>query len=257
MKIKKCELSNLLNDTCLAYYWIGFILADGCIKESGELRIVVSSKDKEYLRGLQKFLKIENMQESVTNSGYGYVSIGGMDTEVIKEFCIKFGTGHNKTYMPADISWIKSDDLMLALIAGFIDGDGNIGNQTNRDSFQLRIKCHSSWLPVLKLILNFIYKGEEFEPAEPKITNSGYAQLSITNTMVLKNLKRKILELGVPVMKRKWDVINLDYVGKYEDAAVIKKQVLQMLKEGKKNKDICKELGVKPSRVSNIKKRSQ
>lgn len=50
MKIKKCELYNLLNDTCLAYYWIGFILADGSISKSGELKIALSIKDKDHLK---------------------------------------------------------------------------------------------------------------------------------------------------------------------------------------------------------------
>jgi hypothetical protein len=257
MKIKKCELSGLLKDECISYYWIGFILADGSINKKGELTIALSKKDEDHLKKLQNFLNIETMHHRKSTNGYDYVSIRGMDSIVINEFCDKFKIGPGKTYNPADVSWIKEKDLMLSLIAGFIDGDGNIGNQTKRDSFQLRIKCHGSWLSVLKEFVEFIYRDEEFEPVIPKIISSGYAQLSITNTVVLKNLKRKVMALELPVMSRKWDVIDLDYIGKYEEAALIRKQVLQMLSEGKKNKEICQELNIKPSRVSNIKKRNQ
>lgn len=254
--MKKCDLSNILKDTVEAYYWVGFILADGCLSKKNSLKISLSSKDKCHLEKLQKFLNIENISEKTTNKGYGYVSIGGMDTKVVKTFCEKFKTGPNKTYFPPDIEWIENDNLMLAMIAGIIDGDGYIGKQSNRLDFNLRIKCHRSWLPILKNINDFIYKEESFNSVEPKLTTEGYALLSISNTVVLKNLKRKVKNLKIPLLNRKWNIIDMEYVGKYEDSQQIKKKVLKMVSEGKRNKEICQVLKIKPSRVSNIIKRN-
>lgn len=256
MKIKKCNLENLLKNECDSYYWAGFILADGSISKKGELSIATSIKDVEHLKKLQKFLNIETITYSTTTNGYKYAIIRGMDTKIIRKFCKKFNTGPNKTYFPTNVDWIKNDNYMLSLIAGFIDGDGCIDNQASRNDFKLRIKCHYSWLSVLKKFISFIYKNERFKYAEPKIINSGYAHLSITNTVVLKNLKRKILLLKIPIMERKWNIINLEYVGRNEKSNILKNEVLEMLKNGKKNKEICQKLNIKPSTVSNIKKRN-
>lgn len=255
MKNKKCDLSGLLKDEYLSYYWIGFILADGSISKKNELKIAVSLKDENHLKKLQEFLKIKEIHYLKTTNGYNYVSINGLDTEIIKEFCKKFSTGNNKTYNPANISWITDEKLMLSLIAGFIDGDGCIDNQSGRPDFKLRIKCHSSWLPVLLEFIKFIYMNEAFEPSMPNINNSGYAQLTITNTVVLKNLKKKLLDLKIPLMNRKWDIIDFNYISRNENAELTKKQVLKFLLEGKKNKEICEILNIKKSTVSTIKKK--
>jgi len=252
--IKKCDLSALLEDNYLSYYWIGFILADGSISKKNELKISVSLKDENHLKKLQEFLKIKEIHYLKTTNGYNYVSIHGLDTEVMKEFCKKFSTGNNKTYNPANINWITDEKLMLSLIAGFIDGDGCIDNQFGRPDFKLRIKCHNSWLPVLVEFIKFIYMNEAFEPVQPKINKSGYAELTVTNTVILKNLKKKILNLKLPIMNRKWEIIDLNYISRNENAEYIKKQVIQLLLDGKKNKQICQILNVHKSTVSIIKK---
>ena len=98
---------------------------------------------------------------------------------------IKFGINNNKTENPPETLNIFSEDLYVSLIAGFIDGDGNIQNPVNRKDFFLRIKNHSSWLPILEEFNNYIYPEKQC----CKINSSGYAELMITNTVPLQKLK--------------------------------------------------------------------
>lgn len=54
----------------------------------------------------------------------------------------------------------------------------------------------------------------------------GYAVLLVTNTVALKELKRIIQGLEVPILDRKWKTIDLDFVGKYEIAKELENKVM-------------------------------
>ena len=73
----------------------------------------------------------------------------------------------------------------MALLAGFIDGDGCIRHPSkNRNDFVLTIKVHSSWLNILTEF-NLLICDKNF----CKINSAGYAVLTITNSEYLKGLK--------------------------------------------------------------------
>lgn len=237
--MKKCNLKRLLEETPETYYWIGFILADGHINNNTRIKITLSKKDKNHLIKLQNFLEIENMYEN------DEVSISGMDSKIIREFCNKFDIKSNKTYNPPNLN-INNQDLLFSLSIGFIDGDGCIDNQTNRTDCKLRIKCHSSWLDTLK----YIYSKQ------PYINNQGYVCLNITNSIILKQFKQKALDLDLPIMNRKWDKIDLNFIGRQEQGKINSNDVLKLLKQGIKKSKIAESLGLAKSTISNIIKRN-
>lgn len=239
--MKKCNLSKLLLETLETYYWIGFILADGHISKSTRLRVTLAKRDKNHLIKLQKFLNVQELQENTQ------VSISGMDSKVIREFCNKFDIKSNKTYNPPNLSFIKNKDLLFALSIGFIDGDGCIDNQTNRSDCKLRIKCHSSWVNNLEFIYNI----------KSKINNQGYAYINITNSILLKELKRKAIFLNLPILNRKWDKIDLSFVSKQEKGQINVLKVKEMLKNNIKKSDIAKNLNIGKSAISQIIKRNK
>jgi hypothetical protein len=203
LKNKKSNLAILMEETPLTYYWMGFLLADGNFNKHNRLKVTLSSVDKNHLKNLQEFLKIESLKEERNGK---YLTLTAMDCTVVPQICKKFNISHNKTYYPPDLSFIKNKDLKLSLIAGFIDGDGSIASKGK--SFSLTVKCHSSWLNNLD---NFA-KEINGETSNGKINKQGYAFFTICNIESLKTLKRKVVELSLPVLNRKWDKINLEYI---------------------------------------------
>ena len=73
--------------------------------------------------------------------------------------------------------------------------------------------------------------------------------------LILKHLKKKIINLGLPVLNRKWDKINILTVSLQERNKQRIKEVELMLPTTK-NKEIAKNLGISSAAVSQIVKRN-
>ena len=198
------NLSVLLEDSNEAFYWIGFLLADGSFNDN-RIRLTLSIKDKEH---------------------------------------------DNKTYNPPETILKFDNDLVYSLLAGFIDGDGNIQHPSHRQDFFLRIKNHASWLHILKEFGTLISEKECV-----KINSSGYAELNVTNSINLQNLKTKILSLNIPIMHRKWDIIDLNFVSKYTKATLLKEEVIELYKSGHRNKEIAEICNTSDANVCRILKK--
>ena len=141
MKTKKLNnLSPLLLENPISYYWIGFLLADGHFGQKNILKITLSSLDKEHLYNLKTFLNIENILSERQGK---YLCLKAMDSNLVPKIKEKFDISNKKTYdPPKNLESIKNKDLLISLIIGFIDGDGCIANKNK--AFSLTVKCHSS-----------------------------------------------------------------------------------------------------------------
>ncbi|KKK80632.1 hypothetical protein LCGC14_2821530, partial [marine sediment metagenome] len=54
---KLCDLSGLLIDTPISFYWIGFLLADGHFSKRHRVKLVLADKDIEHLNKFKQFVK--------------------------------------------------------------------------------------------------------------------------------------------------------------------------------------------------------
>jgi len=257
MGMKTTSLHKLLEETNEAYYWMGFIMADGTINKNHELKVTLAAKDRPHLVRLQNYLSIDRIFDG-SNDGYPNCKISASNKPVIDEIRKKYGIVSNKTENPPSLDWLTTKgDLFLSFICGFIDGDGSIGRLQNRMDFHLRIKCHGSWLNNVSIMNDFIYTHLKIahERGRPKLNNQGYAELCIGNTQTLKQLKTAILKLGLPLLVRKWDKIDLSYIGKYEKSRVDEDKIRTMLEENRSNGFIAKAMGLSQSGVTLIIKR--
>lgn len=236
------DLSVLLDDTPETFYWIGFLLADGCFGDN-RIRLSLSIKDKEHVLRFGNFIKY-NGTYTETDIKFG---LACKNITIVEQICKKFDINQAKTYNPPETIMNFDENLRYALLAGFIDGDGNIQRQNKRADFLLRIKNHASWLNILKEFGRMITDKECV-----KLNGSGYAELNITNTVKLQELKRRVMSLNLPLMSRKWDVIDLNFVSKYTTAEILRNKVLELHKQGYKNIDICRLCNTSPANVSKI-----
>lgn len=213
---RKGDLSPLLKETNTAYYWIGFIMADGWISKEGQLVIGLSQKDKYHLEKLAILLKTEvkiiNKTETIF-FGKKYkreniVRLTVQDKKLGLKLKNKMNISIKKTYNPPNLSFLNTNNKFMSFLAGFIDGDGSF---SNAKCVSLKIQCHKNWLN------NFIYIKNRLDNIINNnirvfIDEKKYASLTTSNQTFLSKLKKFMIKLNIPIMDRKWDKIDINNI---------------------------------------------
>ena len=115
------------NITTVNQAWLlGFLAADGSVsKEDNRIKIGLSSIDREILEKIKEEVKIENtISDQITNKGFAISEIKWSSRQQ-KQDLATYGIVNNKTYKPMYLPNFENDDLKLAYILGYYDGDGN------------------------------------------------------------------------------------------------------------------------------------
>lgn len=235
------KLEKLLDESNEAYYWMGFILADGCLSNN-RLSITLSEKDSIHLQRLGEFLEYTGSYGSKNNH------LACKNSDIVPLIKEKFNIKDEKTYNPPESLAKFSDTQKLCMLIGFIDGDGNISHFSKRPDFFLRIKNHHSWENILKEFSQIITGSIN----NVKINNQGYAELQITNSTILQDLKSKMLKLNIPYMERKWDIINMNFISKYTTAEILRNKVLKLHNDGLSKKEISEKCNTSLSNTYKI-----
>jgi len=258
-------LERLLEETTEAYYWMGFLFADGHFNDKkGKTSIVVglSEKDRLHLEKLSKFVDVE-MKERVSTWTYNGIkktskqcNLSKWDKTNVLKIIDKFSILPLKTYNPPLNLNIQADDLFIAFIVGFIDGDGCIDKQGC-----LHVQCHKSWNVILEQWFNRLYdiSGVEIVNKVQKTLlkcsidkRDGSGRIEIYNNDVLMFLKNKVIEMNLPVLERKWDRI-IKRKRYARDSSAIKASIKELMVLGLTQKDIADKVGVGYSYISFIK----
>jgi len=226
-------------------------MADGSFI-GNRLKLGLSIKDYNLLEKFYKFIDSDN---SIRHNNIS-CEFSVMDSYTIPLLREKFGINPRKTYYPPKTLLWMEPDLMYSFIIGFIDGDGSIGYQYKRSDVSLRIKIHKNWLYILNEISVFLSKKSNVPIVKAKINNQGYANINLTNHILLKSLKNKILELKLPYLKRKWDVIDENHINKNEQAKINLENVKHLMSLEYSNKMISEKLDMKPATIYMIQKRN-
>ena len=241
---RKCDLSPLLEETPEAYYWVGFILADGHL-EDGRVSFHLGEKDIEQVKKFSRFIKWTGKFNNKGKLGIGFAA---KHTEIVEKLCEKFDIKQNKTYNPPNTILKHNKKLLKCLFIGFIDGDGCISKQHKRNDCFIRIKIHKSWEKILKEFCEII----EYDTNHVKINKEGYCEFTISDSQIIKKIKKDTLNL--PVLKRKWNKIDNNFVSRNVTSKLLKEKIIKMLKNGEKGKIISEKLKISQSLVSKIKK---
>lgn len=240
------KIEKLLDETPESYYWVGYLLADGHFDKNYRLKFTQNGKNKISVENFRKYIETETPICYEKNVDCASLSI--MNVDVVKQLMEKFDIKSDKTYNPPDKSvFEKMDcDMLSYLFIGFVDGDGHIGNLHNRKDFNLRIKTHSSWCDVLNIFSKRIFGLENYA----KINKQGYANLAIGDTRLLKQFKKKYIEnLNFEPLKRKWDIIDLNFIGKKEKSEKDFDEIVFLYKSGYSVRQICEKLNLKEGKV--------
>ncbi len=228
-------LKKLLDESELSYYWIGFLVADGHFSLTHRLSVVLSHEDKDHLQKLCLYLNCD--LKVFRNTVYLRV----MDTITVPKITEKFRISNKKTYNPIK-NLILEETFLISFLAGFIDGDGYITFQHGRQDSRIEIKLHSSWYEWLLDFNEQLLQVLKINGSVSK--NKNTSKVSLANQDLLHLLKKKCIELELPILQRKWDKIDLSYKKK-----TIRSQEKKMLAQALENQgltysQIAKELQI-------------
>jgi hypothetical protein len=211
---QKDKLKKLLDESNEAFYWVGFILADGWISNNTGLGI--ETKDEIVLMQFIEFLESEyplrykqRNQKDYRRNNFKFNVRDGINVTLLKE---KFDIKNNKTYNPPDMKqYFKfTDDQIFSLLCGFIDGDGNIRKIAN-GGYQLTLENHNSWKPFHHFFEDFLFSRLSYEKSKETYVRSncrGYSLITVSKRQMIYDLYKKALSLNIPLLKRKWKVLD-------------------------------------------------
>lgn len=255
------NLKKLLDENLETYYWIGFILADGCFVKN-RFTITLSIKDADHLKKLASFLECENIikykyKTSLSKKESEFIKFSIQDNFYSPKIKEKFDIKHAKTYNPPE-KLVEDFDKFLSLFIGYIDGDGSIRKRKNMETSQISIKVHSSWMDFLKKCQSKIDNYLNIKSKNViKLNKQGYVLFNITNSKVYKFLKTFALEKKLPILYRKWNNINEKFITKTEISEKRKITVMSLYNNGKSVKEITKITNLKFGCVAAIIRKSK
>jgi hypothetical protein len=255
------DVSVLLQDTPEIYYWIGFLFADGNFKNNKLVRM--SIKEKDHLDKFAKLLNIETRKNiyKANNTKFPNGTIRSkdcvmwacslQDIQTIPLITSKFDISPQKTYNPPKVEIFEkmSDDLFLSLFCGYVDGDGCVSKtNSNKECYAIHIRCHSSWLQIYEYFeqrINSIFNRKLYLGQKlTTIIKPNYASLKIADNHLCGQIKKRVQELNLPLMERKWCKINTDYKGAHQVAAGLREKVIPLWKQGLRKIDIAAKLSL-------------
>lgn len=243
------NLEKLLDESPISYYWMGLLTADGhfgpdyvtiTLSKKDELQVVKLAEFIGCNAHLKKYKCVLKVQDKYT-------------VPLIKS---KFNLNHRKTYFPINSKIIDNMDNILfeSWVIGLVDGDGHLRKQPGRRDSVISIKLHSSWLNVLQHITNKLYDNLGLISPEAKINKAGYAVVHWGAWEIIRKLLSVTEKEKLPVLKRKWSLVDKSYEPKYICFNKKRKKALQLLKQGYNGIIVAKMLGVSSAYVYNVKK---
>ena len=196
------DVKPLLNkESALSGYWLGFLLADGHFSKTNRIVLCLADLDSDHVFKFGSFINFSGKIKKEKCK----TAISIMDSFNVKNIKETYDIKNDKTYSPPNLKIFEnlSDDFLLSLIIGFIDGDGCVHDRKNKQSKFITVKCHSSWLNILNYFISRISIFSGVKIPDGIINNQGYARIFITNNVHLKFLKKKTIEFKLPVLNRK------------------------------------------------------
>ena len=191
-----------------SFYWQGFILADGYINHNKKrFKLHLSKKDSNHIEEFCKFIEFNN-----PNIEFVCIQDKIQIDNMIKLWKLK----PKKSYNPSYINKRLSLNKRMFIYAGIIDGDGSIQYQTGRKDVKLSIKMHKSWYKFLRQMEKDIYSFcNQSDKKLTKINSQGYVSLIISDNTILRKLKNYLIKSKLPLMKRKWNLIDINKKSRY------------------------------------------
>jgi len=229
------NLKRILDNSPESYYWIGFILADGCFsgdkskkydKQYNALKFTLARKDLSSVRKFAKFINA-TVNVVVKDETHDALGVHVNDIVTIRTLMDKMGleSSQVKTYNPPTKLFSLKPDELFCLIVGYTDGDGCImlKQQKNGKFPFVTYTAYKAWMSIFEQFEPFLYGyfGLEKNSKAKHIGIVHYENMplekrdravkwEIPDVRLIKAMKRKAIEFKLPIMSRKWSKVNIN-----------------------------------------------
>lgn len=157
-------------DTEEKAYFLGFIMADGCVmEERSVVTLTIHEKDIEIL---EKFKKALNSTYPIRKCGNHYVRIEFCSQIMVKDL-VNLGVKSRKT-KKLKMPLLENKDMYRHLIRGYFDGDGSIWYDKSSNSYSIQFIGTENVLNSMKLIMNWSNNKLRATSEEKVIFRLGY-----------------------------------------------------------------------------------
>lgn len=249
-------IDRLLTEELESYYWVGFIMADGSFGDR-HLALSLQSTDEAHLLRFCEYIKykgsVYTSKPRVTKSNVNIMkSMLVTDILSITKVRDKFNLNRRKSYNPPDFRYFEdfSDEQLICIVAGLIDGDGCIFYTNTYKNVSLTFGLYENWTDfVLKIMtrIGFKFRIKHLKAKKMCIVEMHtYAEL--------KRLKRTLMAFNLPIMNRKWDKIDLNRTSSDERYESKLAQSFALFKLGHTVIDVSDILKIKRQSVYNYHK---
>jgi hypothetical protein len=212
-------------DTEAKAYWLGFILADGCVKTSGnrsirpnQLTITLASVDENHLHKLKSDLGSNNpIKQNDVRLGekvYKASTLSVYSVDLIQPL-LCYGIVPRKSYSSTlNISSIPRG-LHRHFWRGVIDGDGTLGAVFRRNVYEFSLRCIGTLDTVTRFM---IWCSTIVDVGNNGISNLGNSlrQTKICSRKVLRPILDELYQDSTVFLQRKKD--RYDYMTTLMDA---------------------------------------
>ena len=197
-----CDVGFFSKVSLFNSYWAGFIAADGCVDESGRLRVVLSSKDVAHLYKLKEALEYTGFIYYYRNmTGYKKTKMCRLEIccgkQLVTDLDANFLITPRKTYTlqpPVGLPRLYAFSYLL----GLIDGDGS--SYYSSDRLTLELLGTEEVMLFAKSVLSFF----ALDKIESKIRCVGGAYNLRISGKKAERIKASATALGLPLLGRKW-----------------------------------------------------
>jgi intein-encoded DNA endonuclease-like protein len=196
-------------DTVNKAWILGFIASDGTVrKDVNAMKIGLSSIDREILEKIREEISIERqIIDYQTGNGFNVSELSWTSAQQ-KKALAKYGIVNNKTYLPMHLPNFENDNLKLAFILGYHDGDGSIS--IDKTGKYLRMRFCSYRDEILKDFQKFFEEKYFAKTSLCKDRTRQMYELSISTTFS-KQIYKDMYSLNSLKLDRKYQKY-LEYI---------------------------------------------
>jgi hypothetical protein len=206
---------NAFNDnTEECYYFLGFIFADGCLQNNGEICININVKDEEILNKFKKYLQIEKPLSYYKKTNSCRLSFG--NKRIVKNL-MSFGLTPRKSLtikFPNNIP----QNMIRHFMRGYFDGDGCVSIKKGINTLSLRINLVGTYefLTILQDHLIQSLGIKKLKISNINIGKNTY-QLNIQNKTGVEKIKKYFYYNSTVFLNRKREIFFIDTDKKIEN----------------------------------------
>jgi hypothetical protein len=202
-------------DTEEKAYWLGFLAADGCVKDKDHLSLALAEKDKHHLEKFKEFIGVDyavtkvksiktNNKKSETREHIAYEYV--VSSIALIQSLKKHNLVPRKSLILAMPNTIP-DHLIRHYLRGLIDGDGWFSNSGRDIAFGLISSVSMCESAQTILMTNCNLDKTKLKIMTSKITGEPYARLSYTGGQQVPRISDYLYQDATILLQRKRDVV--------------------------------------------------